>query len=102
MNIWPWPTSNQRTLAAILANTEKIIMSQGDIDAADQAIKDEVTGLAADDMAIETAQTKLLATIAGLQAGGLNTTELVADTAALLQAHGASESVIAALTAAAG
>ena len=74
--------------------------AQDDINAADAQIEADVADLGTQDAAIEAAQQQLLATIQGLQSQGVDTTKLVADTAALLQAQGANDATVAALTAA--
>lgn len=90
-----------RSLQELHAKVDILMTQQDDINAADTAIESEVADLATNDAAIEAAQAQLLATITGLQGQGVNTAQLVADTAALLQAHGASDATVAALTAAA-
>jgi hypothetical protein len=89
-------------LAVLTSQIGRIMTAQDDINAADAAIEGELADSATRDAAILAAQEKLLATIAGLQSAGVSTTQLVADTAALLQAQGADDATVAALTAAAG
>jgi hypothetical protein len=94
--------------AAILAALEtirkqgvKIMSAQDDINAADAQIEAEVADIATQDAAILAAQEQFVTTIQGLQGQGVDTSQLVADTAALLQAQGANDATVAALTAAA-
>jgi hypothetical protein len=89
-------------LNIINEKADLIMTAQDDINAADQAIQAEVADLGTQDAAILAAQEKFQATIAGLQGAGVNTSQLVADVALLVQAHGASDATVAALTAAAG
>ena len=91
----------QQQLIRIETKVDLIMAAQDDIAVADTAIEAEVADLAAQDKAIQAAQAQLLATIQALQTQGVDTSQLVADTAALLQAQGANDSVVAALTAAA-
>jgi uncharacterized protein (DUF3084 family) len=90
------------TVDILMTKADRIMTSQDDINAADAQIQAEVADLGTQDAAILAAQEKFQATIAGLQGGGVNTTQLVADTANLLQAMGASDATVAALTTAAG
>jgi hypothetical protein len=92
----------QATVDALQLKADAIMTEQADINAADAAIEGDLADSATRDAAILAAQQKLLATIAGLQGSGVNTAQLVADTAALLQAQGADDATVAALTAAAG
>jgi hypothetical protein len=80
---------------------EKIMTAQDDINAADAQIEAEIADSATRDAAILAAQEQLLATIQGLQGQGVDTSKLVADTAALLAAQGVDDATVAALTAAA-
>jgi hypothetical protein len=91
---------NQK-LAAIQKTLGVIVTTQDEVNAADTAMEGEIADLATKDEAIAAAQAQLLATIQGLQGAGVDTTKLVADTAALLQAQGADDATVAALTAAA-
>ena len=78
----------------------KILMSQSDIDAATSQIQSEVTDLGTQDAAILAAQNAFTTALQAVQGQGVNTTALVAATAQLLQAQGADDSTVAALTAA--
>jgi hypothetical protein len=91
----------QQLLLELNAKMDVVMTAQDDINAADAEIQAEVADLGVQDAAILAAQNAFAATIATLKAGGVNTAQLVADTALLLKAHGADDAAVAALTAAA-
>jgi chromosome segregation ATPase len=91
-------TEIRAQLARIEQQLGEIQMSQQDIDQATTAIQGEVTDLQAKDTAIQAAQQQLLDEIATLQGQGVNTTALVQATASLLQAQGADDATVQALT----
>lgn len=95
--IFPGPAI-LRALNRIERKVDHIMTQQDDVNAATTAIQGEVTDLQAKDTAIQAAQQQLLSEITTLQGQGVDTSALVSATAALLQAQGADDTVVQALT----